>query len=336
MQSVGCKIDEYAVRARRSARMTSLSKAFSEIAIGLSGVPIKNPEIDPSLLGYDRIALSYSETRNKYVGPFNRHFVSSVPFSLEEQCRLGSALHQYCETTNKNTVYTLGDGAGVTARALTDFSRGRVFTLNCSPTAANRMHFLSNCPKNASFFLGPFVDLTPERRISIAGGVFDSGFDVIIEDTTFQMYGCERAEPVALTKRHLKSDGILILTEKMAQHDLQEFRKREQLKDDVFKSQYFKEKDISLKRTTILSTMDHQLVTLKELTDVILKKFAHAVVLWNSGNFYSVAASDSIYNLSALVGIMLPPAVPQEFLHELLPRTLGSTNNFGVFRSPIR
>lgn len=318
------RVSNYVARARKSPRLNEMFASFSRISNGQEGSPHTPVEIDPGLLGYDRRALSYAAVRQRYASPFNAHFVASLPYALEEQCRLGSALLDYGQRLGHPfSVYTLGDGAGVTARAIATASRGQIRTLNCSPNPENHEEFLRDQPSGAHFFPGPFFELSAERRSEIAEGLFRSGFDVVIEDTTFQMYGPERIEPIALVTSHLKSDGLFLLIEKLAQPDPEEFVRREHQKDGEFKSRYFSPEEVARKRNTIVSRMDSQLVTLEELTNAVALFFRYAVAIWNSGNFYTVAASNCESRLHQLTESMLPPAVPHQFLYEQLPLALA-------------
>lgn len=323
-------IANYVARARQAPRLNEMFASFSGIAGGSEGLPRFPVSMDPGLLGHDSAALSYSSFRHSYAGPFNKHFVASLPFALEEQCRLGAGLLDYCLRTSEATaLYTLGDGSGVTARALASASRGRIKTLNCSPNPENYQNFLSNHPDESYFFNGPFFELTPQRRNQMGGGVFGDCFDVIIEDTTFQMYGKERIEPVALALRHLKSDGLFILIEKLAQPDPEEFMRRERQKDDDFKSRFFSQGAIADKRSVIVSKMDSQLVTLGELAEAVSLFLDHVIITWNSGNFYTLAASNCDSRLRRFAESLTIPALPPEFLYEELPLTLSppaSTN----------
>ncbi len=242
----------YVARARRSPRLNEMFASFSRIADGTEWSPHTLVSIDREFLGYDAAVLRYSSVRRRYAGPFNVHFVASVPYALEEQCRLGAGLLDFfLGHSTAASLYTLGDGAGVTARSLASISGGRIRTLNCSPNPENYHDFMNNRPDYAHFFLGPFFDLTPDVRNKIGGGVFEEGFDVVIEDTTFQMYGKERTEPIALAHRHLKPNGLFLLIEKLAQADASEFLHREVQKDWNFKSRFFPREDIATKRKRI-------------------------------------------------------------------------------------
>ncbi len=259
---------------------------------------------------------------------------------LEEQYRLGAALWQYCTDLHRSearpaNVYTLGDAAGVTARALAQVGEGCIRTLTCSPTNANRDQFFSlGAPEQAAFFLGPFFRVTPAslRNAGIEG--FEKNFDIIIEDTTFQMYGLERYEPIALACRNLRPGGIFMLIEKVRHPDADEYVKRERQKDGDFKSRFFDLSQISEKRSGILDHMQEMEASLDDLTGALKRHFSSAVITWNSGNFYTIAASTKIPNLVKFINGMLPPAIPDNYCYEQLPAVLfGTIPDALIFRT---
>jgi hypothetical protein len=46
--------------------------------------------------------------------------------------------------------------------------------------------------------------------------------------------------------------------------------------------------------------------------------FKHAIMIWNSGNFYTIMASDSLRSLRELVSTLIPFYIPSIFCHETL------------------
>jgi tRNA (cmo5U34)-methyltransferase len=297
--------------------------------------------LDPHFLGYDYLALTFANAHRQRAGLFNAHYVASVPYVLEEQCRLGAALWKYgmkvARMSHKRVnIYTLGDAAGVTARALAQVGNGSIETLTCSPTLENRDQFFAlGAPRGSRFFLGPFFSVNPESLGNLFGNAFEARFDVLVEDTTFQMYGPERYEPIVLACRNLRDDGIFVLIEKIRCVDRGEYLRREAQKDNCFKARYFLREQIEEKRSGILQTMSQMEASLEEITDALKRRFAAAVVTWNSGNFYTIAASANTANLLRFVGSLLPPALPAEFCYEPLPLTLfGIDKNSTSFRYP--
>lgn len=335
------QIAAYIESARQSPRLTHMLGEFSDLATGRKGAPDFPIVLEPGLLGHDCLSLEYAKVRERHAGTFNQHFIASLPYVLEEQCRFGAALVRYGrwvdETRNRPfDVYTLGDASGVTARSLTDISKGRIRTLNCSPNRENEIAFYQGRPPgNAHFFLGPFFDVSPQTLAERGIDDFRDGFDVIIEDTTFQMYGKSRLEPIRIAARNLRSDGIFVLLEKFWLPDVEEFARRERLKDEGFKARYFSMEKIEEKRQTIVHNMDRQLVTLPELTDSLGQLFSTAVIIWNSGNFYTIAASNDVGNLTRFVNCLTPSATPAAFSHAELPQVLlGDADLPFTFRDP--
>jgi hypothetical protein len=114
--------------AYSAPRLNQLMLDFSDLATGEKGAPHTLVKLNPSLLN-DHKCLNFSETRSKYAGVFNEHFVASIPYILEEQCRFGAAVADYAEFIQKMygrhcNIYTLGDGPGVMARSLSAYSGG--------------------------------------------------------------------------------------------------------------------------------------------------------------------------------------------------------------------
>ncbi|HUN09100.1 MAG TPA: hypothetical protein PLQ56_21025 [Aggregatilineales bacterium] len=321
-------VARYLDRAKEAPRLTILAPRFGALASGVSGQPLKPVQLDPALLKHDAEALAFAAAHRERAGIFNAHFLASIPYILEEQCRFGAALWRYGVELARlygrpANVYTLGDAAGVTARALTQVANGAIRTLTCSPTKENRDQFFAcGAPEGAAFFLGPFFEVTPTTLLEAGIIGFEQKFDVLVEDTTFQMYGPERYEPIALARRNLRDDGIFVLLEKIRHEEHQEYLRRERQKDEDFKSRYFDLTQIVEKRSMILDTMQKMEASLGELTDALQRHFSAALITWNSGNFYTFAASNNLGNLTSFVHNMLPSAIPKEFCYETLPKTL--------------
>ena len=332
--------EAYISKARRSNRLAGHFESFSHLASGHEGRPITRVQLEADLLGFDRECLDYAAVRALHAGVFNEHFVASLPYILEEQCRLGAALLRHAtwlamEKRRPASYYTLGDGAGVTARALSEASHGEIATLVCSPNVENRQAFELGRPQGASFFLGPFFEVCPEVLAGLELPGCDGGFDVIIEDTTFQMYGPERVEPIEIALRNLREDGVFLFLEKFSHEDPEEFFRGEAMKDGEFKARFFAPEQIAHKRASIVDTMDRNLVTLSAMTDALRHFFDHAVVIWNSGNFHTIAASNHRPALDHLLGALVPPALPARYLHHELPLVLlGMGEGAAAFRHP--
>lgn len=322
------EIAAYLEQAVNAPRITNLLGEFSDLATGRKGRPDYPITLDPALLGHDAAALRFAKVRARHAGVFNQHFVTSLPYALEEQCRFGAAVLDYAVWVSEQDqrpldYYGLGDASGVMGRALAEAGRGKIRSLTCSPNVENQEVFNAGRTSTlANFYLGPFFEVTPQSLTRRGMAHMATGFDMIFEDTSFQMYGRERRIPIALAARNLRPDGIFVMLEKFAQADEQEFLRRERQKDEDFKARFYCSEKIAEKKRTIVEGMDRQLVTLEEYKSDLSGLFSDAVIIWNSGNFFTVAASNDADRLSSFIAHLAPPAIPDTFRYVDLPRAI--------------
>lgn len=149
-------------------------------------------------------------------GHFDPHYFSSIPYRLEEEIRLGDALLEYGKSDRRGRspvgYYVLGAAEGTFARALADLAAGSILTLSCSPNKENEESFFRFGRPCFPRFQGPFHRLTPsilstDPILQPLGGKFD----VIMEDTTFQMYSPNRSEQIDFVKQYLKKTAYSFL-----------------------------------------------------------------------------------------------------------------------------
>jgi hypothetical protein len=322
---------------RRAPRLNDFAAFFDETASGLANQPdLGVPVADPALLGFDLQCLIFADSHRRLWGHFDNHYFASIPFRLEEECRLGAALLLFglkaWARRGAAAIYTLGAGAGTLSRALAKLGDGRIDTLSCSPSEANRASFFAGNPlPHARFHLGPFFDLDDERYASDDNlAAFRNGFDVLLEDTTFQMYGSDRAAQLSFVAPRVRSDGLLIQVQKINQPDGASYKRRERQKDDQFKSRFFSEAQILGKRRDILDTMDRCQVDLAQSIAALAQHFTYSVVTWNSGNFYTIVSSNSARALQAFIKSLTAPAIPSAFRYETLPQGYDRGERFAL------
>lgn len=314
--------NEFFDECDQGPRLNQLSGFFSETAAGRSGIPLRRPAVDMRLLPNDALLLQLVEIHSRRQGFFDQHYHASIPYRLEEECRMAHALLRYGQTRPSDLlVYTLGTAEGTMARVISEMSGGKIQSLACSPNEENYKCFMAyGDPLGASFFLGPFHRLTKEHLASTANlARFSDGFDVILEDTTFQMYSPNRAAQVEFIAQHLKPGGILLFLEKFRAFDALDYQAREEQKNLGFKAHYFGADEIARKTALVLNTMHESEATLPDMADAIYAHFSHCIVTWNSGNFYGLAASNDADNLGRYLTSMLQPAIPVEYVYEPKP-----------------
>ncbi|WEZ85961.1 class I SAM-dependent methyltransferase (plasmid) [Rhizobium sp. 32-5/1] len=318
------KIDDFFTECDLGPRLNQLAGFFNETAAGQSGVPIRKPVIDTRLLPTDPLLYRLIELHARRQGNFDQHYHGSIPYRLEEECRMAHALLRYAELNSTHvSLYSLGTAEGTMARTLSELSRGKIQSLSCSPSEENYRCFMAfGEPPHAHFFLGPFHRVTKDYlRSQETLQQFSGGFDFILEDTTFQMYSPNRQRQIEFVAGHLNEDGILLFMEKFRAADPDDYAARESQKDFGFKTRYFGLAEIQRKSRVVLSTMHECEVTLAEMANAVYAHFRYCVVTWNSGNFYGLAASNSKQNLRRYLSQMVHPAIPAEYVYDPEPYT---------------
>ena len=316
--------NDFFTECDRAPRLNNLANFFAEAAAGKGGVPVRKPTVDTRLLPDDVLLHRIVDLHARRQGYFDQHYHASIPYRLEEECRMAHAVLRYGQLSTTNVLlYSLGTAEGTMARTLSEISRGKIQSLSCSPNEENYNSFMAfGEPPHASFFVGPFHRLTKEYFHSESHlKQFSGGFDIILEDTTFQMYSPNRSRQIAFVKQYLKEDGILLLVEKFRAADIQDYRLREFQKDFGFKSRFFGAEEIERKSKVVLATMHDNEVTLAEMAAAVYAQFRHCAITWNSGNFYGLAASNSSENLARYLSSMVQPAIPAEYVYDPEPFT---------------
>ncbi|NTJ11747.1 class I SAM-dependent methyltransferase [Rhizobium lusitanum] len=315
---------------RKAPRLNSFATFFEQTASGLGGAPdLGKPEPEMDLLSFDRACMTFWDTHRRLWGHFDSHYFASIPYRLEEECRLGAAILSFAEKTSARhgrpaTIYTLGAGAGTLARALAKLGDGRLKTLNCSPTAGNCVCFFARRGSDdAHFYHGPFFELDDERYAADETLLpFQDGYDVLLEDTTFQMYGRDRDNQIGFIAPRVRPNGVLVQVQKLTQRNTETYLERERQKDEVFKSRFFSVGQIVEKKRGVLDTMFDFQVDLETSQSALRSYFRYAVVTWNSGNFYTIVSSNSLNSLRDFVTSMVKPAILSAFHYEQVPKVL--------------
>lgn len=130
------------------------------------------------------------------------------------------------------------------------------------------------------------------------------------------MYSPNRPKQIEFVTQNLKQGGIFVFVEKFRAVDEDDYQRREEQKDHGFKARYFPHAEIERKKTAVLGTMFNNEVTLEEMARAVSAHFNHCIMTWNSGNFCSLAASNSKENLDLYVAQMPAAAIPYEYVYE--------------------
>ncbi|MFK5970602.1 MAG: hypothetical protein QM487_10850 [Candidatus Marithrix sp.] len=297
---------------------------LSEYFAGISSGEIQSPrrEIFPNKMfisqGDDLV--KYSNVYKRNMAAFWKHYCASIPFLFEEQCRVGLALLRMAQSLSEKkylTFYETDSQDGTDARTLAELANGKIITLTNGLHDVTKKNFEKLCKHTFShFYLGYFCDVTPELiNSSPELYQFKDGCDIVYENATFQFYDKNRVEQIAHIRKIMKNDGIFICLEKLSQRDIQEYENRERVKDEKYKSFYFSEEEVKWKQSKILIDMKFQ-VDYETLISALKGHFKFVYLLWNSTNFYEIAASNSRDNIQKFLSLLVSPHLPVEFNFE--------------------
>lgn len=291
-------------------RLTSMGQFFSKTASGASNMPTKNYNGSPELFVENYDTKTFYNTLLKTKRVFGNHFFSSIPYVLDEYVRLGTTICRYSKSKKNIYVYTLGSAEAILARTLTKVEPN-ITTFSCSPTKENYEVFKTDCNVKKNYFkVAPYFAITNERIKELVPNYED--FDIIMEDTTFQMYSNNRDLQIGNVINKLKPNGIVIFLEKF-QTDSVNYNARETQKDSLFKSQFFPKNQILKKKQKILNTMNTEEVTLDDFQKTVKKYFSNLAITWNSGNFSILVASNDKQNFETFINAMDSPYIPKEY-----------------------
>ncbi|WDM57314.1 class I SAM-dependent methyltransferase [Pseudomonas sp. NEEL19] len=302
--------------------MLKLATYFHDLATGASQVPsqpldshIKSQIDDPQVLEYhDRLIAG--------AGPLFSHFLASVPYILEELSRVGVALSRLVSANpplagQRYSMFEVDGFDGSNGRALAGHSKGLIVSFTCSPNLANQVVFERHAdPAMSYFYPHSFFKVTTDLLQKREYHAFKHGFDFIYEMAAFQFYSRDRGQQIDHIQRCLKPTGLVFFLEKLNHPDLKEYRRRERVKDEVFKTRYFTEDEIFWKREQMLAQMQNGQVSWDELASALSVRFKHVHMLWNSSNFCEFVASNDTQRIEQFLSLLGPIAQPPGFCFE--------------------
>lgn len=295
---------------------------FSSIASGLVGKPMNDLQPNEQLFHRNLDLIRFSTCHYSLRGTFDRHYWTSIPYVFEQECRLGSGILGYAISRytldNPLKLWHLGAAEATLTRSISDLGAGIVISFANTGSSENKESFLKfGDPKYAYLYIGSYQDVSIDLLEEFYKG-FSNGFDIVIEDTTFQMKSRDRLSQIKTVMEKMKDDGILILTEKFVGDN---YNYWELIKDSEFKARYFSTESIKNKRINVLSKMLNNQVSILEISEITSVLFSAGLIFWNSGNFYSIAVSNNVQNLVRFISMLTPPCIPDYFTRhkEIIP-----------------
>jgi hypothetical protein len=89
------EFDDFKEECDRAPRLNELSEFFSTTACGQAGIPIRPPQLDRRFFPLDVTFRRFSALHPLRQGLFDKHYLSSIPYRFEKECRMGSAILKY-------------------------------------------------------------------------------------------------------------------------------------------------------------------------------------------------------------------------------------------------
>jgi len=312
--------DEYLSREKRGPRINALLEHFAAIALGDVQKPTTKVTPDAVFVAADPRRASYAAMLDRNIGTFNNHAFASIPFFIEETIRLGIAISDYSlrkgATREKPLTFWSTSSADAShARTLAEYADGKIMTLSDTPNNENRAEFNRLLTHAFSHLcVAPYFEITKNSvRERIPSFPINNGFDIVWEDTTFQMYSNNRDGQIAHIKEQLKPDGLAIVFEKVTNDSQADYLLNEYNKDLYFKSKYFSPNDILKKERDILKDMYNGQVTEEQLIVALQHQFSYVYKIWACGNFIEFVASDNKENIEHFLACLLGvPYTPEE------------------------
>jgi hypothetical protein len=316
----------------KSPRLTSVKEYFDDV--GRLRIQVPNKPVEASQEFFAQSApemLRYYQLFRKNLGDFYPHYLASVPFITEELLRLGLTICKFAEWLSRDRQdpikhYEASGIDGTNSRTIAEYTNGLVRTLTDSVDLVNQKDFYRLLNHDYSkFHLGPHIDITPEYISSEPElELFKDGFDIIHASMTFQFYHTYRDTQYFYLKRLLKEGGLALFKEKLFLPNKEEYQRREEIKDRLFKTLYFSSEEINTKRSAILDKgvgLSVGQLDFYTLVSAMKRHFKFVYLIWNSTNFYGFAASDSELTVSKFIELLPPAYVPSPFCAESnLPR----------------
>lgn len=306
----------------RQSAMLQLSDHFHCLATGTSQVPARSLRSHLRAQISDPHVLDYHDRLIKGAGPLFLHFLASVPYILEELCRIGVALTRLAQNSVRAdrrsfSIFEVDGFDGSNGRAMAEHSGGLIRSFTSSPNCANQIAFDKHAdPALSQFYPQSFYKVNPALLRSERYKSFSGGFDFIYEMAAFQFYTRDRHRQIAHIQHLVKADGLVFFLEKLNHSDPQEYLRREQIKDEVFKARYFSKEEIRWKKKQMLEQMQNGQVDFDEMVSALSARFNHVELLWSSSNFCEFVASNSSEQMNLFLSYLGPVIQPDDFRFE--------------------
>ena len=262
---------------------------FSNVTNGLKGQSAIPYKINKEALSSD-VNSQLAEQVLNLCGNFDNHIFKSIPTYFENLVNKANVL----SNLNDVKILDLGASDNLLLRAINmlTFNKIELTALDCN----NDMYVNSfNKPFATEYICAPFIYDFDDMK---AHDFNNEKFDIVNASMFYQFINNDRAFQIAETKKVLTDGGVLIIDEKCV--DNSEIWQENELLKDAYKSQYFTQKEMDVKKEEVLVGMHNDMISINELLLILRSNFKYVKMYWTAANFYGFACSDSEENVNKM------------------------------------
>lgn len=250
------------------------------------------------LMTYDKDQGAFKEQYDKFTGNFDQHIATSIPGFRDVQVKKGAAITKMLP--NGGLVYDIGGSEGGFVKTITQATKGKIKTINLDVNESMQKAHESAPVEGSEFVNEAFLEPYEEDGKVYPRHKPKQKADVVHESMVFQFISPERKQFIQEIKNnYLKSDGAVILEEKVVPESEQEWLANEDLKDTKFKSKYYSSAAVEKKREEVLIGMKKNQTADADLQAELLDNFDYVYQYWDSGNFKGYIASNDKSKIEA-------------------------------------
>ena len=262
---------------------------FSNVTNGLKGQSAIPYKINKEALSSD-VNSQLAEQVLNLCGNFDNHIFKSIPTYFENLVNKANALSKL----NNVKILDLGASDNLLLRAVNMLSvnKNELIALDCNKD----MYVNSlNKPFATEYICAPFIYDFDDMK---AHDFNNEKFDIVNASMFYQFINNDRAFQIAETKKVLKDGGVFILDEKCFEVS-SDWTRNELLKDE-YKKQYFTVAEMDVKKEEVLVGMHNDMISFRELLNILSVNFKHVACYWTANNFHGFACSDSEENVNRI------------------------------------
>jgi hypothetical protein len=246
--------DESDVKISNDNRSKDTQNFFSNVVTGEDDKfkPKKNWE---PLIKMDKEDQKVEDVYNKFNGNFDLHIATSIPGFRDVQIKVIKSIVKVFGN-KKSLMYDIGGSEGGFVKAITLLSNGNIRTINVDANSDMQKSHDKNPVEGSIFAKSAFGEGFDNDGEFIEKYEPSDKADIVHESMTFQFISDTRDDKIKeVFDKYIKPDGLFISEEKFSHENEKQWKANEDMKDKKYKSKYYDDNQISIKREVVLTGM---------------------------------------------------------------------------------